>query len=322
MKIWYQLTPADTLFFRGAEPLEAGQLSRVALFPPPVTVLQGAIRTAVLKQHGISFAAYNTGRCSEKVTALIGASGQPAPFRVTAVLLAREGVLYAPCPANWFLEAEGHADNDDAPVGCTILRATSLTNAATALRLHSSAGGNLPMVRALDPQSLAGYWLRLDCLHTPPTAIAANDLLDGAALYDAEPRTGIAINGKRKVIQGRLYSAGHVRLRDGVCLVIALDRDLGLADRGLLSLGGEKRICGYTRIERPSLPVSSAPLYLALAPIELTVDLMPSVFAAAKPVALAGWDLATGFHKPTTTWLSAGTVFNRNINDHCFPLAQ
>ena len=56
MNTWYELTPADTLFFRGSEPLEAGQLSRAALFPPPVTVLQGAIRTAVLKRHGVSFA--------------------------------------------------------------------------------------------------------------------------------------------------------------------------------------------------------------------------------------------------------------------------
>jgi len=322
MKIWYHLTPADTLFFRGAEPLEAGQLSRAALFPPPVTVLQGAIRTAVLKQHGISFAAYNTGNCPEEVTALIGASGQPAPFRVTAVLLARKEVLYAPCPANWFLESNGHAGSDDAPVGRTVLRAMSPTNAADALRLHSSAGGDLPMVRALDPQSLAGFWLRLDCLRTPPTTIASGDLLDGADLYDVEPRTGIAMDGKRKVVQGRLYSAGHVRLRDGVRLVIALDRDPGLADSGLLTLGGEKRVCGYTRIEAPPLPASAAPLYLTLAPVELTADLLPSVFAAAKPVALAGWDLATGFHKPTTTWLPAGTVFNRNINDHCLPLAQ
>jgi hypothetical protein len=59
-----------------------------------------------------------------------------------------------------------------------------------------------------------------------------------------------------------------------------------------------------------------------MAPVELTSDILPSIFSAPKPVSLAGWDLHTGFHKPTTTWLPAGTVFHRNITNHCVPLSQ
>jgi len=322
MNTWYELTPADSLFFRGSEPLEAGLLSRAALFPPPVTVLQGAVRTAVLRQYGVSFAEYNAGRCPAQVAALVGASGQPAPFQVTAVLLTREGVVYTPCPANWFVEADKQGGCDKALIGRTFLRAAPPADIVAALGLQSSAGPDLPMVRAIDAQPLTGHWLRLECLHTPPAAIAAGDLLGPDELYDVESRTGIAMDGKRKVIQGQLYSAGHIRLRAGVSLIIALDHDPGLADKGLLTLGGEKRVCGYGRIAAPPLPDGSSPLFMALAPVELTSDLLPLVFASAKPVALAGWDLATGFHKPTTTWLPAGTVFTQNINDHCVPLAQ
>ena len=322
MNTWYELTPADTLFFRGSEPLEAGQLSRAALFPPPVTVLQGAIRTAVLKRHGVSFADYNAGRCPAEVAALVGPSGQPAPFRVTAVLLGREGILYAPCPASWFTEATSASGSDAAVAARTVLRAAPPADSAKTLRLQSSAGNVLPMVRANDAQPLAGHWLRMERLRKPAATVAATDLLAPEELYDVEPRTGIAMDGRRKVVQGRLYSAGHIRLRAGVRLVVALDRDPGLMETGLLALGGEKRVCGYSRIEAPPVPDQPSPLFMTLAPVELTPEVLPCLFAAAKPVALAGWDLATGFHKPTTTWLPAGAVFTQNINNHCVPLAQ
>ncbi|MDR3347448.1 MAG: hypothetical protein LBN32_02415 [Helicobacteraceae bacterium] len=44
--IWYELTPFDTLFFRGAIPLEAGLPVSDNLFPPPASVIKGAIWTA------------------------------------------------------------------------------------------------------------------------------------------------------------------------------------------------------------------------------------------------------------------------------------
>jgi CRISPR-associated protein Cmr3 len=324
MNIWYQLTPADTLFFRGSEPLEAGQLSRDALFPPPVSVIQGAVRTAVLKQRGISFDDYKEGRCPRELTNLFGESGKPAPFAVTAILLAKDGATYAPCPASWFVES-GLRQNVDRPLDtdCKILRAAPLVDVAAKLRLHSSSGLGLPMVLPdTEAEPLAGNWLRLECLFTAAATIGEGDLLSLTDLCDIEPRTGIAIDEKRKVRQGKLYSAGHIRLRDGVSFIIGIDRDPGLSNGGLLSLGGEKRVCGYVRSKPPSMPVGSSSLYLALAPIKLTTEVQPFVFAAAKPITIAGWDLHTGFHKPTTTWLPAGSVFTRNIDNYCIPLAQ
>lgn len=322
MTIWYQITPADTLFFRGSEPLEAGQPSRDALFPPPVSVLQGALRTAVLKQRRIAFADYKANRCASDVIEGIGACSQPAPFRVTAILLARGETIYVPCPANWFVEA-GQLAKGGQPsmVGQTILRAAQPDRAADSLHLHSSAGTDLPMVRAADAQPLAGHWLRLDCLRTPPTEFVEGDLLAPGELYDVEPRTGIAIDSKRKVKQGAIYSAGHIRLRPEVPMVCGIDRNLGLAEKGFLNLGGEQRVCGYIRCQAPDLPAMPAALFVTLAPVELTNEVLSAVFAAAKPVTLAGWDMANGFHKPTTTWLPAGTVFTRNVTSLCIPLA-
>ncbi|HBT96742.1 MAG TPA: hypothetical protein DEB25_03420 [Desulfobulbaceae bacterium] len=315
MSIWYQLTPADTLFFRGAEPMEAGQLSTNALFPPPVSVIQGALRTAALQQRNISFADYNAGHCPTSLTDVIGKSGEIAPFAVSAVLLKKDGMLYVPCPAHWFTEENG-------VVGEKILRGHAPASMTVeALGLHSSSGVTLPLVKATDEaKSLAGRWLRLDRLYA--TEIKTNDLMAASDLYDSEARIGIAIDGKRKVKQGALYSAGHLRLRAGVELVVGTSRDLGLNKTGLLRLGGEQRVCGYTVTPAPDLSTGQASLYLSLAPIELTEDIQPHVFASGKPILIAGWDLHHGFHKASKTWLPAGAVFSKNINNYCLPLPQ
>ena len=95
MKTWYSITPVDTLFLRGAEPMEAGQPSREALFPPPVSVIAGALRTAVLKQEGITFADYKAGKCPDDLIKAIGPCSGSAPFQIGAVLLARGDAVYA-----------------------------------------------------------------------------------------------------------------------------------------------------------------------------------------------------------------------------------
>lgn len=327
MKTWYSITPVDTLFLRGAEPMEAGQPSREALFPPPVSVIAGALRTAVLKQKGITFADYKAGKCPKEVSEAIGPCSGSAPFQIGAVLLAWGDAVYAPCPAHCFADSaelkEYRKKTEGKQTTLNIHRAVPLSKEAAALFLHSSAGADLPLVHdMLDPKPLAGCWLRLDCLGK--AKLAAGELLAASDLYDVEVRTGIAVDEKRKVREGAIYSATHIRLRPDVHLVIGLDRAPDLTDKGTLALGGEQRLCGYKRCKGPDLPQAdgSAGLYLALAPVELTEAVLPYVFAAAKPVTLAGWDLAKGFHKATTTWLSAGTVFTENINTLCIPLAQ
>lgn len=318
MSVWYEIRPTDTLFLRGAEPLEAGQPSREALFPPPASVLIGAVRTALLRQRGIAFTDYKAGQCPQEILERIGPCGQPAPFRVTAILLIRADEVYAPCPASWFVDKDGAREHF---VGSAILRATALSAAASTLQACSSAGTDLPMVLAKDAKSLAGNWVKLKCLQGRYQTIAEGDVLPAGDFYDLEARTGIAIDHKRKVQEGKIYSATHIRLREGVCLLAGLNQDPGLSENGLLYLGGEQRVCGYARVTVPALPTQKdATLYMSLAPVELGSELLPHVFAASRPVMLAGWDLARGFHKATTTWLPAGSVFTTKINACCIPL--
>lgn len=328
MSIWYEITPVDTLFFRGAEAMEAGQLSSDALFPPPVSVMEGALRTAFLRQQQISFAAYNAGNCSDEIFKQIGRSGEKAPFSIIAIFFRKDGVDYVPCPANLFVEEKPGTSSlrttEKNSSAVKIHQAVPKPTASAKLKFRTSAGSDaLPLIVAEEEiVPLAGRWLKRDLLKKLPDTLTGEDILASTDLYDMEPRTGIALDSHRKVIEGKLYSTGHLRLRHGVSIIIAIDRHIGLADTGMLALGGEKRMSGYATITVSELPSQPAATYMSLAPVELTEALMPTIISASKPLALAGWDLHTGFHKPTTTWLPAGSVFSCNINNHCVPLAN
>jgi len=326
MNIWYSLTPVDTLFFRGAEPLEAGQLDAQTLFPPPVSVVSGALRTTLLKQRSIPIAAYKEASCAPEILDAIGRYGQQAPFKITALFLRKDGEDFLPCPASWFVNLSMVEQNNDAAsgsryfMGCTLLRPKPTALQTSTLRLSSSAGLDLPMLPIGEPMSLAGFWMRRGLLENPPETLAQGDILPITEFYDAESRTGIGLDRNRKVEKGKLYTARHIRLRQGVSFIIGVDRELGLKNSGMVQLGGEQRLCGYETTEVPPLPKGSAPCYMNLAPVELAPQMLEQVYYAPKPVTIAGWDLSRRFHKPTVTWLPAGAVFYNNINSICVPL--
>jgi CRISPR-associated protein Cmr3 len=57
-------------------------------------------------------------------------------------------------------------------------------------------------------------------------------------------------------------------------------------------------------------------------PIEATKENLDMLVSSNKLNVTAGWDLANGFHKPTTNWIPAGAVFTKKINNSCVVLTQ
>jgi len=326
MNTWYEITPADTLFFRGTEPLEAGQPVTQPLFPPPVSVIQGAMRTAVLIQNKVSFIDYKAGRCPDALFAQIGRCGEPAPFHVTTLAFTVNDTLYVAAPASWYVDlgqrkGEKPLCGEDF-TGLSVTPIEPETADQNPLNICSSAGPHLPLLPLEDPFSLAGFWLRRDrLLETAASPLQEKEILAPADIYDIEPRTGIAMDSRRKVIQSQLYTASHVRLRPGVCLVIGMDKAPGLDSQGTIQLGGERRMCTYRSIPAPEQPRDQGRVFMSPAPVAMTEKTVPEICCAGTPFTVAGWDLSKGFHKPTTTWLPAGSVFYKNINSHCIPLA-
>lgn len=323
MKTWYELTPLDTLFFRGSEPMEAGQSSAVPLFPPPTTVIQGALRTALLRERGVTFADYKQSEVTGDVIDLIGRCGDEAPFSVTALLLKRDGILYSPAPASWFIDAGNKPESAGDYVGKQVITALSTADDAAGMGIVSSSGPLSLVVARNEAMPLTGCWVTIALLAQDLVTFGPGDLLTGSELFTTENRIGIGIDSQRKVVEGKLYSANHIRLRDGVTMLVATDKNMGLAGPGLLQLGGEQRTCRYDQVsQNPVFKTVAEPKgYVCLAPLAANREKLSATVAAHKLSISAGWDLSKGFHKPSATWFPAGSVFTENLNNACIPLA-
>lgn len=324
MTAWYEITPLDTLFFRGAEPMEAGLPASAPLFPPPVSVVLGALRTAVLRRRGVSIAAYKRGDAGE-VEALIGKFGGPPPFSVTAILLKEGDVVYAPAPFSWYVDLPGPPDGPSGFAGADVRTLAPLEPGVADQLGITASSFPLPVgLAGKDLTTLGGGWVQCALLRERPKTLAEGDFHPAGDFFGPEPRTGIEIDRRRRVVEGRLYTACHLRLREGVSLLVALDREIGLDGPGVLRFGGEQRLGECRRASKVPMewpaPAASG-LFAALAPVAVREGVLARVFCAGKPLALAGWDLATGFHKPTVSWLPAGSVFTGNIDQSCVPLA-
>jgi len=318
--IFYGIEPCDTLFFKGAEPMEAGESHYAkTLFPPPASVLEGAVRTAWLVQHNIPFSGYRGGRYPE-ADKVIGPAGHTPPFTVLGPLLEKEGTLLAPWPAHWYLLTDKLPQEPKPQHPMRLIRASAPdSGAAAALGLRSHVP-TLPWMRfgeaAVQPENA---WIALAALAKDAVA-AGVDFFMSAWLYKTENRTGIAlerINGKslRTVKEGHLYSGRHIRLARGVRMVFGIDRDVGLAASGVITLGGEQRFGRYERIAGTGLGAAKGNLWLAISPVHAAQVPADAVFAAYKPQYSGGWDFVQWFHKPMTAWYPAGSVFTKQINN-------
>ena len=326
MSICYELQPLDTLFFGGNIPMEAGLPAADTLFPPPVSVLAGAIRTAVLKEHDVSIADYKNGTVKD-VIEKIGAYGEAPAFSITAFLVKKNNTYYVPAPASWYVESEKKPHKAEDFTGKRLLIAESKENTFSKLHIKSSEG-SVPYTTAQkgnDAFPLSNVWLSCEFVFKSNSAtFDGNDILLQKDIYSLENRTGNALDEGRRVKEGMLYSAVHLRLREDVTLCICLDTDVGLGEKGIMQLGGECRICRYEKIKNNLLQSGKqdGTLFVSLMPVAEKPEVLEQLVSSQKTIVTAGWDLAKGFHKPTENWLPAGAVFTKQVTNSCVALAH
>ncbi len=347
MSIYYELTPLDTMFFRGAEPLEAGQLEGTVLFPPPVSVIYGALRTAVLKKNGIDFKDYKGKENSNipaEIIKLIGnaeCKEEDLPFKVTSFLLKKDNIIYTPAPYSWFVDSDRKLSNSESFIGHKVIcaeqfdidkqKSLSITSSVRIpVQSQQFKPLSLPVVKTKkDAVTLGGFWIRLDLLQSKELPELSKDsILAPGELYRTESRIGISLlddygHSTRNVRKSALFTAAHTRLNEGVTIVIGISGECGLDDSGLFTFGGEKRLCQYQKIDL-SIPAGTptSNRFVALSPVKAKEKLKEKLFCAGKLVITAGWDLAKGYHKSSESWFPAGSVFIENVNNQCVPLAR
>ena len=303
---WYKFTPVDTLYFRGAEPMNLGENHTTShVFPPPAHTLSGALRTAVLMQKAVSIEAYADEKAPAEIYDAIGKAGRPAPFNLIGPLFMLENDVYVPAPYSWFMEK----DSGNGKV--SVIKGKSLQS-----RLLKSEAPEFIWAKGEKGEmvSLGGMWIRKEDLHLVETSVEVKTSDD---FFKNEPRTGIALEKNRRVREGHLYSFNHARLKKGVSLVFGTDRRLPLDDQGVLKIGAEQRFGWYEKLTKTNMAFNDqGNLYLSLSILEGTDEANMSVVATGKIHYFGGWDLHTGFHKPMKGFFPAGTVCDKKINNN------
>ncbi|MDD6961880.1 MAG: type III-B CRISPR module-associated Cmr3 family protein [Treponema succinifaciens] len=323
MSVFYEIISLDTLFFRGSTPMEAGQNVAVSMFPPPVSVIEGSFRTAFLLQKGISPEDYASGK-DTSANEIIGNPSEKAAFKVSSILIKKNGQFYAKVPASWYLDSEKKPKEKTDYIGKTIVEAKRNQKFLDDMFVMSSSE-SLPFAQAKgNAQPLGNLWVSIDFINSARKVLEENDFLLQNEILAFEQRTGIALDSSKHTVEGQLYSASHIRLLDGVSMIVGISKEIGLKDSGKIQLGGERRLCNYRKIDfcMPEKSENMGNQFLSPAPVEATKEILESLIASSKLVITSGWDLAKGFHKPTTSWIPAGAVFTKNINGICIPLNQ
>ncbi|MBF0101675.1 MAG: hypothetical protein HQK77_12285 [Desulfobacterales bacterium] len=308
MTNWYQFEPVDTLYFRGAEPMNLGENHTTShVFPPPAQTLSGALRTSVLMQQSISIEAYAKGKAPKEIYDAIGKGGERAPFDLIGpFFLDKE--IYIPAPYSWFMEKNSSDNKNDK---LEIVKGKFLQS-----RLLKSEKPDFIWAKAKNQEmvSLGGMWIQHQDLYSDKTSIVVKK---SEAFFENEPRTGIALEKNRKVREGHLYSFNHARLKKEVSIIFGTNKTLPIQDQGVLKIGAEQRFGWYKKLTGQTIQFNgTGNFFVSLSIMEGSEDVNRSVVATGKILYFGGWDLHTGFHKPMKGFFPAGSVFNKKINNH------
>lgn len=303
---WYSFKPADTLFFRGAEPMNIGENhTATANFPPPARTLKGALRTAILKQNKIPIDHYYDNNIDAELLDIIGPADKKAGFSVISPLFELDKTIYVPAPYSWFFDKDD-GEKEKVEIYKSRLIKTGLIK--TSLKNIFWAKGQKGELK-----TLGGKWISLSDLYSGKNIVSGKEI---HCFYDVENRTGIALDSNRSVRAHHLYSFSHARLNKNVQLIFGVDKDLPISDNGVLNLGAEQRFGLYGKIPEINLNKGSSGLFMSVSQAAGTEKTNEAIVATGKIQYQGGWDMKMGFHKPMTGFFPPGSVFNKKLNDN------
>lgn len=320
------IEPSDVLLFRDGRSFISGEDHlAVSLFPPTPLTMQGVIRSKVLADKGVSYAAYATGKIPLPE---IGHAEDYGQLCLRGPFLARREkgkiVPYFPVPADVVTAGYPH------PVVLAPLPANESpfqsnlpdTDAAPLLPLWQRTTAHLEPAKGwLSEHELRRY------LSGQPFTITPEE-----QLFQREPRFHVGLDYTSKCpyrgdTGGHLFQIEFIRPGRDTGLWLEV-RGVNLAKNGLLQLGGEGKAAYYEEVANPSLltPGGKAKgrfkLYFAT-PAYFATGWQPDnwgkfigggsvrLIAAALPRAqpLGGFDMARRLHKPMRRFVPPGSVF-------------
>ncbi len=300
------LDALDTLFFRDGKPFSMGEETWAnGLFPPPLSVVYGALRTAYFSEHIGELKLANEG-------------GDPtSSLRITFSALYGGGRYYYPCPLD-VVQKKSKTDKKEysllnlveRQVGCCSGRyGVDLPMQLQSQELVEEASGLIDEIsfnEYLQSSTVPRYPLNIE------------------KFVKEEPKVGIGRNNRTGAAdEGMLYRVGMTRMHQ-LKLVVGYS---GLTISGsLMRLGGEGKSVSKERTEKPDVqePKPSPKtgdffkLYLATPaifkegwrPAPETVPGARLVAAVVgKPLHIGGFDMKIKKPKPMQRAVPAGSVY-------------
>lgn len=295
---WYSLTPIDSWFFRDSRPSNAGenQMDLQSLFPPHPQTVVGGIRAALARTLG-----WTSGNWKQDIVDKLGDGfDDVSPLDFTPPLLAwqtdgEKQTLLFPVPRHLL----GFKQPTGDPNEPLMFEPQAFLYPSTR-RFLTDAGEvclpEFPEVYDEDkkrPTTADDFFVTTTGLQTilDGNLPSRDQFLHRSCLFEFEDRVGIDRDSDKR----SMYSPGHVRLKEGVSLVVGLG---GLDDELKLPcvfpLGGESRLAACVRLAmEPKIPESREGDVLLL--------VSPATFASA--IDVGGTGSATG---ELRTWYAAG----------------
>ena len=227
MSDFFEITPLDTLFFRGSTPMESGMMNVVSVFPPPVSVIKGAFWTAIHSEKGD----YKSG---------LDKKGS-IPLDVTGIFIKKryddKERYYAPAPSTWYYDSDKKISSGGKLDGIKLIEAKKMSETEK-LGMMNSAGDVVFVKAENDSKSLSGAWVSTNFLKEPKQEFGKTDVLFEGDILSKENRTNVALDSNRKAKDGQLFSSAHLRLKEDVSIVVCFKEKLDLPDTGKFLFGG------------------------------------------------------------------------------------
>lgn len=310
---WFELRPVDSWMFRDGRPFnqsDAGAAVAHGIFPPWPPTSVGAFRAAVWqgplggKWDEVALGD-GTDWQKEGVLGLLSFGPQ---------ILLRDSQPLFPTPLNLLRGKDGRL---------TLLRPGLAQDCDLGdVRLPEPAE-QLEGAKTLDEHFITASGMEKVLKGGTP---ASGDLVAQKELWGGETRVGIAIDPKtRRVREGALYMATHVRPKPGISLAMhCFGLAEGHAPDGLIAFGGEHRAAEIRGRDEVALPKGEGAregrrLVVALSPVVLArlpgpgeaLEGLGRVVSAClgRPVRIGGWDSQGKRALPLKLALPAGSVW-------------
>jgi CRISPR-associated protein Cmr3 len=346
------IKPEDTIFFRDGKPFEMGvdNFSHF-VFPPFPPTFYGALRTAIISSNA-TIENFLKGEIDKSLKDIVGDKANPGSLEIKGPFLFHIDYrtefksVFIPLPYD-LLEYKNYSENETTfvkivPDNSSYLY-SNLKYKITPARPREETEAKEPEEKYINIRDLMREYFLEDTFNGEDIFSKARSKTE---IFEIERKVGIKLDKSTKSAEENyLYSASHIRLKEGFGFLIEVNIDNELLPKeGYLRIGGETRVAEFKEIDfnlssitkdivnnLPKLNGDFLLEFILLTPAVFKngwfpdflsqneegflkgklgeIDLTLKSAVLGKPLYIGGFDLAKGYPKEMKKAVPAGSVY-------------